>query len=156
MPTATHHETRAPPVSLCGAGRPVLLVTFFSVPFAPAASEMAVDSAVEAGQPLIISNIVDLPPLPMSVRLGYDRIEDPPEVAAAISAPALLASSLGVSVQRLLVKTPRPVTALLEIVAERRPGLLVLGPDPQRLSRRFYRRVSQAVRDRADCLFWPG
>lgn len=154
MPASTRHQARVAASSQCGAGKPVLLVTFFSVPFAEAASVLAVDSAVEASQPLIIGNIVELPPLPMSVRLGFDRLEDPPDLAAALSAPARLASSLGVSVQRLLVKTPRPVTALLEIVAELRPGLLVLGPDPQLLSSRFYRRVAKAVRDRTDCLVW--
>jgi len=54
----------------------------------------------------------------MSVRLGYDHIEDPPEIAAALRAPAELASSLGVTVKRMLVKTPRPVTALLEVIAD--------------------------------------
>jgi len=154
VPTTKRHQTGDLGTALRGDSRPVLLVTFFSVPFDPAASVFAVDSAIEAGQSLIVINIVELPPLPMSVRLGYDHIEDPPEIAAALRAPAELASSLGVNVERMLVKTPRPVTALLEVIAERRPGLLVIGADPRLLSGRFYRRVRNAVRDRTECLVW--
>jgi hypothetical protein len=59
-----------------------------------------------------------------------------------------------VHVERLLVRSPRPVTALLQLTAERRPGLLVLGSDPARLSRRFFRRVWRTVREDATCLVW--
>lgn len=137
-----------------GDSRPVLLATFFSVPFDQGASEFAVASAIEEGQPLIVANVVELPPLPMSVRLGHDHLDDPPEVESALRAPAELANSLGVHVERLLVRSPRPVTALLQLTAERRPGLLVLGSDPARLSRRFFRRAWRAVRDQASCLVW--
>jgi Universal stress protein family len=144
---------------LVGAGpdagdRPVLLVTFFGAPFHPAACELAVGSAVEAGQPLTVANIVELPPLPMSVCLGHDHLDDPPEVAAALRAPAELARSLGVQVERLLVRSPRPVAALIQLASERRPGLLVLGPEPGRLSKRFFRRVLRAVHEKTDCLVW--
>lgn len=140
-----------------GDGRPILLVTFFSVPFDQGASELAVDSAIEGGQPLIVANVVELPPLPMSVHLGYDHLDDPPDIEAALRAPAELANSLGVRVERLLVRSPRPVTALLQLTAERRPGLLVLGSDRTRLGRRFSRRVWRAVREEASCLVWrPG
>jgi nucleotide-binding universal stress UspA family protein len=140
-----------------GDGRPILLATFFSVPFDQGASELAVDSAIEGGQPLIVANVVELPPLPMSVRLGYDHIADPPEIDAALRAPVELADSFGVRVERLLVRSPRPISAILQLTAERRPGLVVLGSDPARLSRRFSRRVWRAVRDQAPCLVWrPG
>jgi nucleotide-binding universal stress UspA family protein len=98
------------------------------------ASEFAVDAAVEGGQPLIVANVVVLPPLPMSVRLGYDHLDDPPDIESALRAPVELANSLGVHVERLLVRSPRPISALLPRTAERRPGLLVLGADPARLS----------------------
>jgi nucleotide-binding universal stress UspA family protein len=137
-----------------GDSRPILLATFFSVPFHHGASEFAVDSAVEGGQPLIVANVVELPPLPMSVRLGYDHLDDPPDIESALRAPVELAHSLGVQVERLLVRSPRPVTALLQLTAERRPGLLVLGSDPARLSRRFFRRVWRTVREDASCLVW--
>jgi hypothetical protein len=138
---------RAPP------GRPVVLATL-GVPFDPDASAFAVDAAVEAGQPLIVANVVELPPLAMSVRLGYDQLPDRPEEAEAFLAPAALAHSLGVEVERLRVRSPRPVNALLEVVAERSPGLLVFGPDRSRIKGRVYRKAAKAIRERAACLVW--
>jgi nucleotide-binding universal stress UspA family protein len=150
---------RARSSRLAGAGpdagdRPVLLVTFFSVPFHPAACELAVGSAVETGQPLTVANIVELPPLPMSVSLGHDHLDDPPETEAALRAPAERARSLGVQVERLLVRSPRPIAALIQLASERRPGLLVLGPEPGRLRARFFRRARRAVREKTGCLVW--
>lgn len=134
------------------AARPVLLATL-GAPFDPAAAALAVDAAVEAGQALIVANVVELAPLPLSLVLGHDQIESL-EDAAALRAPAELAHSLGVHVERLRVRSPRPVEALLELVAEREPGLLVFGPDRARLGRRRYRRALAAVRERATCLVW--
>ena len=133
--------------------RPVLLATL-GVPFDPAASAFAVDAAVESGQPLIVVNAVELPPLGMSVTMGYDQLDDAPETAQALRAPGELAHSLGVRVERLRVKSPRPVIALLELVAELSPGLLVFGPDRFHLSNRRYRKAARAVRERAGCLVW--
>lgn len=133
--------------------RPVLLATL-GVPFDPAASSFAVDAAVESGEPLLVVNVVELPPLGMSVAMGYDQLPDPPEQAEALRAPAELAASLGVAVERLRVKSPRPVEALVQISAERAPGLLVFGPDRTRLRPRTYRKAARAVRERAACLVW--
>jgi len=130
----------------------VLLATL-GVPFEPAAAQLAVDSAVEAGSRLVIANVVELAPLPLSVVLGYDHIQEP-DVADALLAPAELARALGVEVERLLVRSPRPVTALLELVAEVGPGLLVFGPDQARLRRRRYAKAAKAIRERCTCLFW--
>jgi nucleotide-binding universal stress UspA family protein len=124
------------------------------VPFDPAASAFAVDAAVEAGQPLVVVNVVDLPPLGMSVAMRYDQLPDAEEDADALRAPAELAHSLGIQVERLRVRSPRPVTALVELAVERAPGLLVFGPDRSRLRRRVYRKAVKAVRDRAPCLVW--
>jgi nucleotide-binding universal stress UspA family protein len=131
----------------------VLLATL-GVPFDPEASAFAVDSAVEAGQALIVANVVELPPLSMSVMLGYDQLPEREQDEAAFRAPAVLANSLGVEVERLRVRSPRPVEALLQLAAERRPGLLVFGPDRDRLKRRLYRKAAKAIRDRAACLVW--
>jgi nucleotide-binding universal stress UspA family protein len=138
---------RAPP------GRPILLATL-GVPFDPDASAFAVDAAVEAGQPLIVANVVELPPLTMSIRLGYDQLPDTPEDEEAFKAPAALAHSLGVQVERLRVRSLRPVEALLELAVERRPGLLVFGPDRDRIKQRLYRKAAKAIRERAACLVW--
>ncbi len=150
MELATGIGTRT---AVRNAGRPVLLATL-GVPFAPAAAAFAVDSAVEAGEALIVANVVELPPLGMSVAMGYDQLPDPPADAETLRAPAELARALGVAVERLRVRSPRPVRALLELAAERRPGLLVFGPDPGRLRARRYAQAAKAVREQAPCLVW--
>jgi hypothetical protein len=134
-------------------GRPVLLATL-GVPFDADASVFAVDAAVEAGQKLLVANVVELPPLAMSVKLGYDQLPDSPADQEAFLAPAALAHSLGVRVERIRVRSPRPVEALLELTAERSPGVLVFGPDRERLNRRVYRKAAKAIRERAGCLVW--
>jgi nucleotide-binding universal stress UspA family protein len=133
--------------------RGAVLLATLGVPFERAAVELAVDTSLENGQPLIVANVVELPPLPLSVMLGYDQIDDPRD-AEAFRAPAELARSLGVTVERLRVKSPRPIEALLQLVAERSPGLLVFGPDRSRLRPRRYRKAARAVRERAACLVW--
>lgn len=104
--------------------------------------------------PLVVANIVELPPLPMSVRLGFDHLDDPPAIEVSLQAPARLASSLGVQVERLLVRSPRPIAALLKLAAERRPGLLVLGSERAGLSRRFAARLWRIVCAEVSCLVW--
>jgi hypothetical protein len=135
------------------ATRPVLLATL-GVPFDRAAAAFAVDAAVEAGQVLVVANVVELPPLGMSVGMGYDQLPDSAEDAEALRAPAELAHSLGVAVERLRVKSPRPLDALVELVSECEPGLLVFGPDRTRLRGRRYRKAARAVREHAPCLVW--
>jgi len=143
----------APPRSTAGVGGPVLLVTF-AVPFDERAASFAVESAVEAGTPLVLANVVEIPPMPLSLVLGYDQAGDAPDLVEALLAPALLARGLGVQVERLRVRTLHPVPALLELVAERTPSLLVFGPDRARMRRLAYRRAARAVRERAPCLVW--
>ncbi|MDP9283357.1 MAG: hypothetical protein M3P41_00115 [Actinomycetota bacterium] len=121
--------------------------------FEPAACAFAVDAAVESGQPLLVVVLAQLAPLPLSIILGYDQLDTPAE-AAAFAAPAALAASLGVPVERLRVRSPRPVVALLELVAEREPGLLVFGPDLALISRRLYRKSAKSLRERSPCLVW--
>lgn len=135
------------------SARPVLLTTL-GVPFDPDASAFAVDSAVEAGQALVIANVVELPPLGMSVAMGYDQLPDAPEDEATLAAPAELARALGVRVERLRVRSPRPVGALVELAAELSPSILVFGPDRGRMRARAYRRAAKAVRERSTCLVW--
>jgi nucleotide-binding universal stress UspA family protein len=130
------------------------MLATLEVPFDPRAAAFAVDSAVESGQPLVVVNVVELLLAPASVLLGYGDLDDRPEDAAALAAPAELAHSCGVAVERLRVRSPHPVDALLEVVRERSPGLLVFGPDPARLRGRTYRKASGAVRERAGCLVW--
>ena len=136
---------------LSSDNRPVLLATL-DVPFADEAIAFAVDSAVENGQPLIVVNAAEIPPTPWSL-LGYGYIERE-DLQDELRKPAELAQSLAVQVERLRVCSPHPIDALLEILAERRPGLLVFGPDSSRLKPRRYRRAAKRIRDRSTCLVW--
>jgi hypothetical protein len=136
---------------LSSADRPVLLATL-DVPFANEAIAFAVDSAVETGQPLIVVNAAEIPLAPWSL-LGYGYIERE-DLQDELRKPAELAQSLAVLVERLRVCSPHPIDALLELVAERRPGLLVFGPDSSRLKPRRYRRAAKRIRDRSTCLVW--
>ena len=151
MPTLRRRSTRED-VSLVAAGsRPVMLATL-DVPFSEEATAFAVDSAVENGQPLVIVNAAEVLPTTYTI-LGYGYVERD-DLQEALRRPAELAHSLAVPVERLRVCSPHPVDALLEIVAERNPGLLVFGPDRSRLSGRRYRRAERAVRERSSCLVW--
>jgi nucleotide-binding universal stress UspA family protein len=131
--------------------RPVLLATL-DVPFSDEATAFAVDSAVESGNPLVLVNVAEVLPTTYTV-LGYGYVERD-ELQDALRKPAELAHSLAVQVERLRVCSPHPVAALLEVVAERDPGLLVFGPDRRHLSRRRYRKAERAVRERVSCLVW--
>jgi nucleotide-binding universal stress UspA family protein len=124
-------------------------------PFDEKAAAFAVDSAVESGSPLIVANVTQLEPLTLSLRLGYDALEEfTPEVSQSARRPAELASSLGIGVERLRIRSPRPVRALLELVRERGAGLLVFGPDLRQMKARAYERAVRAIREGADCLVW--
>jgi nucleotide-binding universal stress UspA family protein len=136
---------------LPSAGRPVLLATL-DVPFSEEAMAFAVDSAVESGQPLLVVNAAEVLPTVYSF-LGYGYVERD-DLQDALRRPAELAHSLAVRVERLRVCSPHPVDALLEVVAERDPAMLVFGPDPTQMSRRRYRKAERAVRERTSCLVW--
>jgi nucleotide-binding universal stress UspA family protein len=136
---------------LSSANRPVLLATL-DVPFADEAIAFAVDSAVETGQPLIVVNAAEIPPTPWSL-IGYGYIERE-DLQDELRKPAELAQSLAVLVERLRVCSPHPIDALLELVAERNPGLLVFGHDWSLLKPRRYRRAAKKIRERATCLVW--
>jgi hypothetical protein len=133
--------------------RPVLLATM-EVPFDESAATFAVESALECGQPLVVANVVQIPLGPLCLGLGYGSIEPREDEAAKLRAPAELASSLGVTSERLRVLSPHPVDALLSLTAERRPGLLVFGPDRQKLKPRAYRKAARRIADKAACLVW--
>lgn len=138
-------------LSAGSAGRPVLLATL-DVPYAEEAVAFAVDSAVESANPLLLVNAAEVLLTP-STLVGYGYVERD-ELQDALRLPAQLAGSLAVPVERLRVCSPHPVDALLDVVAERRPSLLVFGPDPDHLSSRRYEKAKRVIRERADCLVW--
>src|SRR5258708_9587620 len=134
-------------------GRTVMLARM-DVPFANDAVVFAVDSAVELGQRLIISNFVERAPLPLSAMLGYDDLPDRPELTDSLLAPVALAKSLGLEVTMLRVKSFHPVQAMLEVLSEESPGIFVFGPDRRRIGRLRYLRAMRAIRSRAAALVW--
>jgi nucleotide-binding universal stress UspA family protein len=138
--------------SAAAGSRPVMLVTF-DVPVRPDAAELAVDAAVESGQPLLVVNVIEMPIRPMTASLGTDVvvIED---VDDSLRAPSELAHDLAVIVERIRLVSPRPVKALLELAGERLPGLLVIGPDRTRIGRRRLARIEKRIRRDAPCLVW--
>jgi nucleotide-binding universal stress UspA family protein len=124
-------------------------------PFDEEAVAVAVDAAVESGEALIVANITRLEPLALSVMMGYDALEEfTPDVSRSVKRPAQLAAGFGLRVERLRVRSPRPVSALLELVRERQPGLVVFGPDRRRVSRRLYRKAIEALRAGVGYLMW--
>jgi nucleotide-binding universal stress UspA family protein len=153
MLTLRRGATRTDEFAAAAGTRPVLLATL-EVPYDDAAAAFAVDSAVESGQPLIVVNVVEMPLGPACLMMGYGALEPSDEHEARLRAPAELANSLGVHVERLRVRSPHPVDALLEVVRERRPGLLVFGPDRSCLRKRKFERARRRIVDRAPCLVW--
>ncbi len=90
-------------------------------------------------------------PLSLSTRHAELELEEDRE---SIRRMAGHAAALGLEVEHLRVRSPRPVEALLEVAGEREAGLLVLGPDPSRLRPRLFARAVKRVRSRASCLLW--
>ena len=148
-------RTAAPPEATGRRARPVVLATL-SVRVHPAAEEMAIAGALEAGVPLIVANLLHLPPYPATVVLAGPAAATLPheEALEEVRATAAHAAALGIRTELLRVSTRRPVRALLEIVAERDAGLLVFGPDRGRRAGLRIRAAARRVRREAPCLVW--
>jgi hypothetical protein len=123
----------------------------------------AVDAAVESGLVLMIVNVVERLLPPGGAGLTCDVSDEQAAVVASLRAPAELAHALGVDVRRLRVHSPRPAAALLELVLERDPMLVVFGPDRNKLSRfrglsrRGYKHALSRLESKTRCLLWcPG
>jgi hypothetical protein len=137
-----------------GPARPVILATL-SVRVDPGAERMALESALEAGVCLIIANMLHMPAFSTTLRLAPEYATLPHEEdLEAVRETARRAAAWGIPTELLRVMSPRPLTALIELVQERRPGLVVLGPDVNRTSRWRLRRAARRVRDEVDCLVW--
>jgi nucleotide-binding universal stress UspA family protein len=156
MPQTTHRGAQATQAGGLGPSRasPVLLGTL-SVRVDPSAERMAIDSALHAGVKLIVANMLDLPPYPLTVMLAPEYATLPHEEDLdEVRATAARAAAQGVSTELLRVSSRRPVTALLELAREREVGLLVFGPDLSRTPRRRFRAAARRVRRDAGCLVW--
>ncbi len=135
--------------------RPVVLATL-AVPVHPSAERMAIDSAIEAGVPLVLVNLIPLPPyVTTMVLLGPEGTTLPHEEALEeVRETAGRAAQLGVKTELLRVRTKRPVKALLEVLRERDAGLLVFGPHLDMIGRLRFKRAARRVRREAGCLVW--
>ena len=135
--------------------RPVVLATL-SVRVDPSAERMAIDSALEAGVPLVLVNLIRLPLYATTLILAGPEHTTLPheEDLDAVRATARRAAELGVKTELLRVRTMRPVQALLEVVSERDAGLLVFGPHLGRVGRLRFRRAARRIRSEASCLVW--
>jgi len=147
-------QLRHPSAVLTGQTPGRVMLATLDVPFDRTAMVFAVESALATGGRLIVANVVERPPLPLSTMLGYEDLPYPPKMAEALVEPVLLARSLGVEVTRLRVKSMHPIPALIETVAEQDPGLFVFGPDRRRMNRLRYWRAVRAVRAKVTTLVW--
>jgi nucleotide-binding universal stress UspA family protein len=150
------HRPDAHDLAGSGPGRPVLLGTL-SVRIDPDAERMALESALEAGSALILANVMFLRPMPLTNVLAPEWANLPHEEdLEAVRGTAARSAALGIRTELLRVSSPRPVTALIELAAEREAGLLVFGPERSLLPRRRFRSAAKAVRRDAPCLVWIG
>ena len=144
-----------PPGDVLVAGserRPVVLATL-AVPFEPEAFRVALQAAMESGVTLIVVDAVELPFWPQSIATRHADTELDSD-RARIKELVSQAAGLGVDVEHLRVRSPRPAEAVIQIATERRAGLLVFGPDPSRFKPRFFSRAVRRIRKRASCLLW--
>jgi nucleotide-binding universal stress UspA family protein len=142
----------APPVEGGSDPRPVVLATL-AVPFEAEAARVAIQAAMEGSVKLIVVDAVEIPFWPQSMAMRYAELEEDDD-RLAIRRLVEQTAALGLEVEHLRVRSPRPVEAVLEVVGERQAGLLVLGPDPARLKPRLFRRAVRRIRKRAGCLLW--
>ena len=142
----------APPAHGGGRSRPVMLATL-AVPFEPDSARVAIQAAIEGGVKLIVVDAVEMPFWPQSMATRHAELEEPSD-RQAIRRLVEQTAALGIEVEHLRVRSPRPVEALIELAGEREAGLLVLGPDPSRLRPRFFKRAVKRIRKRASCLLW--
>ena len=149
-----------PPAELSAPGnvrrRPVILATL-SVRVDPNAERVALESALETGTSLIVANMLPLQPYPLTFILAPDQLTLPHEEdLEAVRATARRAADLGIHTELLRVSSRRPLAALIELIRERRPGLVVLGPDATRTPHWRLWLAGRRVRRQADCLVWIG
>jgi hypothetical protein len=155
MTAIGEHEGVAAPVAP-GAEqpRPIVLATL-SVRVDPAAERMAIDTALQTRARLIIANMLWLPPYPATLMLAREHATLPHEEDLdAVRETAARAAARGVPTELLRISSRRPLAALIELVAEREPGLVVLGPDRRRSARWWRSMAARRIRRQADCLVW--
>lgn len=119
------------------------------------AERMALESALEAGVPLIVANMLTMQAYPTTMTLAREFMTLPHEEDLdAVRATAGRAAALGIATELLRITSRRPLRALLELLSEREAGLLVFGPDRRLISRARFMTAAWVMRQRANCLVW--
>ena len=142
----------APPTGSEPSGRPVMLATL-AVPFEPESAQVAIQAAIESGVKLVVVDAVEMAYLPqcwITRRADIELDEDREEIRRLVGT----AHRIGLHVEHLRIRSPRPVDALLEVAADCNAALLVLGPDRSRLKPRRFAQAARKIRRRASCLLW--
>ncbi len=135
---------------------PVVLATL-SVRVDPNAERVAIESALETHARLIIANMLTLPPYPTTLMLAREHATLPHEEdLEEVRETARRAAARGVQTELLRISSRRPLAALIELIEERRAGLVVLGPDPSRTPRWWLWLAARRLRRQAHCLVWIG
>jgi hypothetical protein len=133
-------------------GGPVVLATFDHARLEASAARFAIEAAADMRSTVYLVDVVRT-----ERRAAGDIRADQ---AAALDAVVAVAAELGVEVERLRVASPRRDAALLEVVQERRPALVVLATDQtvlrrfRRPRRRWHRRLIQVLAEQTSCLLW--
>jgi hypothetical protein len=147
-------ESATLPTTRHGARRPVVLGTL-AVRVDPNAERMALESALEAGVPLILASMITMPPYAMTIRFAPEYVTFPHEEDLdAVRATAQRAAELGIATELLRITTLHPVQALIELVKEREAGLLVFGPERSMTPRWRFWAAARTIRAKAPCLVW--
>jgi Universal stress protein family len=149
------HEGSAAETSGTSKARPVVLATM-SAGVDPGAERMAIESALEAGVPLILVNLIPVRFYRAAVVMDGSEAIPPPheEPVDAVRGTAARAARLGIRTEFLRVRTRHAIRALMGVVSERDAGLLVFGPDMKRTGRLRFRLAARRVRRDAPCLVW--
>ena len=132
-----------------------MVLATLSVRIDAQAERMAIESALEAGVPLIVANMLTMPAYPTTMTLARQFVTLPHEEDLdEVRATAGRAAGLGIATELLRITSRRPVRALLELLSEREAGLVVFGPDRRLISYARFHTAAWLVRRRATCLVW--
>jgi nucleotide-binding universal stress UspA family protein len=116
---------------------------------------MAIETALQTHARLILANMLWLPPYPATLMLAAEYATLPHEEdLEEVRATAARAAARGVPTELLRISSRRPLAALIELIAERGVGLVVLGPDVSRTPRWWLWLASRRVRGQTGCLVW--
>ena len=153
MQTRRRNGTHDDVSPLSRGNRPVLLATM-EVPFDDEAAAFAVDAAVESGQRLIVANVVEIPLGPICVTMGYGTSTRPSKTQHdSVRRPSLRTPSASRSSGFACAARTRSTRCSTSWPSSS-PGLLVFGPDRDRLKPRTFRKVAKKIRQRVTCLIW--